>query len=85
MLDMIYDPPDRNPGKPLKWIILDSLIIALIAFVSLLPMDRLPTFYDIYVALRAFAYSFLIQFMMERGIKPYYLGRKRRRRKGLKR
>jgi len=32
VLDFIWDPPERNPGKPLKWIVLDSLIIAGIAF-----------------------------------------------------
>jgi len=70
VLDMAYDPPHRNPGKPIKWIVIDSLIIAGIAFVSALPGNRLPNLMDLYVALKAFAYSFLIQLAVERGIKP---------------
>lgn len=65
----------------MKWILIDSLIIAGIAFVSSLPGDRLPTLYDIYVAVKAFLYSFLIQFMAEKGIKPYWLARRRKRRR----
>ena len=71
MLDFSYDPPDRNPGKPLKWILIDSLIIAGIAFVSTLPGNRLPNLLDLYVALKAFAYSLLVQLAVERGIKKY--------------
>jgi len=70
MLDLAYDPPDRNPGKPWKWIVIDSLTIAGIAFIAALPADRLPTLFDAYVAVKAFAYSFLIQLATERGIKP---------------
>ncbi len=75
-MDMAYDPPERNPGKPWKWILVDSLIIAGIAFVASLPGDRLPSLYDLYVALRAFVYSFLIQLAVERGLKPRRAGRK---------
>jgi len=67
---MAYDPPNRNPSKPIKWIIIDSLIIAGIAFVASLPFDRIPNVYDLYVALRAFIYAFLIQLAVERGLKP---------------
>jgi hypothetical protein len=70
VLDLLYDPPNRIRGKPLKWIIVDSLIIAGIAFLSALPADRLPTVLDLYVALKAFLYAFLIQLAVERGIKP---------------
>jgi len=70
-LDFMYDPPDRNPGKPWKWIVIDSLIIAGISFVSVLPGDRLPCLFDAYVALRAFIYSFLVQVAVERGLKPF--------------
>jgi hypothetical protein len=70
MLDFAHDPPDRNPGKPWKWIVVDSLIIAGIAFTAVLPSDRLPTLLDAYVAVKAFAYSFLVQLAVERGIKP---------------
>jgi hypothetical protein len=71
MLDFAYDPPNRNPGKPWKWMIMDSLIIAGIAFLSALPSDRFPTMLDAYVALKAFTYSFLVQVAVERGLKPY--------------
>lgn len=69
VLDIAYDPPERNPGKPLRWILLDSLIIAGIAFVASLPGDRLPSLLDVYVAVKAFIYSFLVQLAVERGIK----------------
>jgi len=81
VLDMGYDPSDRNPGKPWLWMVLDSLIIAGIAFISTLPGNRLPELIDLYVAVKAFAYSFLVQLAVERGIKPYYYGRKRKSRK----
>ena len=71
MLDVGYDPPERASPKPWKWILVDSAIIAFIAFVSTLPTHRLPTPLDIYVALKAFAYAFLIQLAVERGLKPY--------------
>ena len=71
VLDFAYDPPDRNPGKPLKWILIDSAIIAGIAALAALPSDRLPGIVELYVALKAFAYAFLTQLAIERGIKPY--------------
>lgn len=70
-LDMVYDPPNRNPGKPWRWIIVDSLIIAAIAFVAALPQRHIPTPYDLYIALKAFLYAFLVQVAVERGIKPF--------------
>ena len=70
MLDFTYDPPERNRGKPLKWILLDSAVIAGIAFISTLPADRLPSVLDLYVALKAFTYSLLLQIAVERGLKP---------------
>ena len=78
MLDMWYDPPDRNPGKPLKWIVIDSLVIALIAFFAALPA-HLPTLADIYVALKGFIISFLLQLVLERGVKPYSARSKRKK------
>jgi len=80
VLDMIYDPPERNPGKPFKWIIIDSLIVAGITFVSILPGDRLPNIMDFYAAARAFMYVLLVQISVEKGIKPYYY-RKRKTKK----
>lgn len=71
MLDFSYDPPSRNPGKPWKWILIDSAVIAGIAFIASLPGDRLPSLLDLYVAVRAFIYSFLVQVAVERGLKPY--------------
>jgi hypothetical protein len=71
VLDIAYDPPNRKNEKPLKWILIDSFIIAFIAFLSSLPSDRLPNVFDMYVAAKAFAYSFLIQLAVERGLKPY--------------
>jgi len=70
MLDFTYSSDPENKTKSIKWILLDSLIIAGIAFVSALPSDRLPTLLDAYVALKAFIYSFLLQLAVERGIKP---------------
>jgi hypothetical protein len=71
VLDMIYDPPNRNPGKPIKWIIFDSFVISCIAFLANLPVDRLPNMFDLYTALRAFSYAFFLQLAIERGLKPY--------------
>jgi hypothetical protein len=71
MLDILYDPPERNPGeKPLKWMLIDSAIVAGIAFVAALPAARVPTLEDLYLAVRAFFYMFLVQLAIERGIKP---------------
>jgi hypothetical protein len=71
LLDFLYDPPERNPGKPWIWILIDSLIISGITFISTLPSDRLPTTVDLYISLKAFLYAFLIQVAVERGLKPY--------------
>jgi hypothetical protein len=76
VLDFLWDPPERNPGKPLKWIVIDSLIIAGISFVSTLPSDHIPRIDELYIALKAFIYSLLIQLAVERGIKPYRESRK---------
>jgi len=70
VIDITYDPPTRHGTKPLKWIVLDSLIIAGIAFLATLPQERIPTPTELYVALKAFAFSFLLQLAVERGIKP---------------
>jgi len=69
MIDIVYDPPTRNKVKPLRWIVIDSMIIAGIAFLATLPVDRLPTVFDIYIAVKAFLYSFLMQLAVERGLK----------------
>lgn len=72
---MIYDPPNRNPGKPIRWIIFDSAIIGLLAFAASLPYNRIPDQLDIYIALRAFLYSFATQLVVEYGIKPWWKNR----------
>ena len=74
MLDIAYDPPkneeqQRQP-KPFVWILIDSIIIASIALLASLPSDRLPSLLDLYVALKAFFYSFVVQLAVERGLKP---------------
>jgi len=51
--------------------IIDSLVIAGIAGLATLPSDRLPYITDLYIAIKAFLYSFLVQIAVERGIKPY--------------
>jgi len=63
------DPPDRT--KPWKWIIIDSAIIGGIAFVASLPTNHLPSLLEIYIGIKAFLYSFLVQVALERGIKKY--------------
>ncbi len=82
MLDFAYDPPDRNPGKPWKWMLADSAIIAGIAFVAALPSDRLPTLFDAYIAVRAFLYAFLLQVTTERGLKKYLINNKTNNKSG---
>ena len=75
---MWYDPPERNPGKPLKWIIIDSLIIAMIAFLAALPA-HIPTVTDLYVALKGFLISFFVQLAVEKGVKPHSVRSKRKK------
>ena len=70
MLDLIgLDCPSESKKKSIKWIVVDSLIIACIAFVSSLPEARLPTLLDLYIAVRAFIYAFVLQLAVERGLK----------------
>ena len=72
VLDILYDPPEReesNETKPFKWMIIDSVIIALIVFVATLP-GHIPSIEDVYLALKAFVFTFFFQLALERGIKP---------------
>jgi hypothetical protein len=78
MLDIIYDPPERNPGKPWRWILIDSAIIAALAALAVLPHDRLPTANELYVCVKTFVNAFIFQVALERGLKPYVYKRKRR-------
>jgi hypothetical protein len=76
VLDMWYDPPTRKTQKPLKWILFDSFVIGLLAFIASLPYDRIPTQLDIYIAFRAFLYAFVMQLVVEYGIKPWWRNRR---------
>lgn len=62
MLDIAYNPPERkwNPGKPWKWILADSLVIGVIAFVASLP-QAIPTLPQLYIAVKAFVLAFFLQ------------------------
>jgi len=71
MLSLINNKYNMKNIKPWKWIVIDSVIIAGIAFLAALPGDRLPSILDLYVSLKSFLYSFLLQVTVERGIKPY--------------
>lgn len=71
LLDFTHNPSGRTSGKPFKWIIIDSLIIASLTFLASLPHNALPTINELYISLRAFFYAFLLQIAIERGLKPY--------------
>lgn len=72
MLDMFNrthtNPEGKNTKKPYKWILIDSLIIGGIAMAASMP-STVPTAVDLYVMLKAFVGSLLIQLAIERGIK----------------
>jgi hypothetical protein len=69
VLNISYDPPAQKGGKPWKWILIDSLIIACLSLVATLPEARLPTLTELYTAVRAFFYAFVLQLAVERGLK----------------
>ncbi|MEM1865972.1 MAG: hypothetical protein QXD57_07075 [Ignisphaera sp.] len=81
MIDISFDPPDRNPGKSFRWILIDSTIISLITFISSLPLHQFPTVLDIYRASISSLYAFLYSLAIQSGVENY---KKRKRRKGLK-
>jgi len=62
MLDIV------NRRKPLKWILIDSLIVGGIAMAAAMP-NAVPTITDLWVMFKGFLGSFLIQLAIERGIK----------------
>lgn len=69
MLDIIsrsHASPSRR--KHWKWIALDSLIIAGIAFFAVLP-SSLPDIEDLYICVRAFGAAFLLQAAVELGLR----------------
>ncbi|MHC1600504.1 MAG: hypothetical protein ACXQS5_06780 [Candidatus Methanospirareceae archaeon] len=63
-----HNPEPKRARKPLKWIIVDSLIIAALVFVSSLP-EQLPTLADLYLAGKVAMYSFFVQLVVELGIR----------------
>jgi hypothetical protein len=69
VLNIAYDPPNQKEAKSWKWILIDSLIIASLSLVATLPEARLPTLMELYTAVRAFFYAFVLQLAVERGLK----------------
>lgn len=72
MLDMINrcynDPNGENSRKPLKWILIDSIIIGLLALVAVMPVN-IPTEVELWVMFKAFIAALVFQLAVERGIK----------------
>lgn len=72
VLDIIHrghtNPGRKNTRKPMKWIIIDSLIIGGIAVSASMP-PTVPTINELWVMFKAFVGSFLLQLAIERGIK----------------
>jgi heme/copper-type cytochrome/quinol oxidase subunit 4 len=62
------DPKGENSRKPLKWMLVDSVIIGLIALATVMP-ERVPTAADLWLMFKAFLYSFMFQLAVERGLK----------------
>lgn len=63
------NPNGKNSVKPWKWILIDSIIIALIAMVAVMP-SAVPTETELWVMFKAFLAAFVVQLAIERGIKP---------------
>jgi hypothetical protein len=66
----VLDLSNENGKKDVKRILIDSAIVGLIAFLSVLPGNRLPDAVDIYIAVKTFLYAALFQFSVEYGIRP---------------
>lgn len=58
----------KNHRKPWKWMVIDSLIIGGVAMAAAMP-GTVPTLLDVWIMVKAFAGSFLIQLCIERGLK----------------
>lgn len=73
MLDILHrghtNPERKNKRKPFKWILIDSAIIGGIAMLAASPIIFPTSLNDVYVMLKAFGGSFLVQLAIERGIK----------------
>lgn len=82
MLDMWNrehtNPERRNTSKPLKWILLDSIIIGLLALWAVSPAT-VPTQTDFWVMFRAFLGGLIFQLIAELGIKPAWTARKEKK------
>lgn len=72
MIDLVNrshkNPDGKNSQKPLKWILIDSLIIAVIAMCAVMP-EAIPTHAELWVMFKAFLISFVFQLAVERGLK----------------
>jgi surface polysaccharide O-acyltransferase-like enzyme len=72
MLDLVNrshkDPEGRNSQKSLRWILVDSVIIGMIAMCAAMP-STIPTAADLWVMFKAFLGSFVLQLAVERGLK----------------
>lgn len=57
-----------NSRKPLKWILIDSAIIAGVTLWAVSP-TTVPTWADLWVMVRGFGAAFFAQLLVERGLK----------------
>ena len=58
----------KNSRKPFKWILIDSALIGLISCLATLP-ETFPTLQHCWTAVKAFLGGFILQMIVERGIK----------------
>lgn len=72
MLDIVNrkhtNPNSENSQKPWKWILVDSIIIALIAMFAVMP-TTIPDVQSLWIMFKAFLISFILQLAVERGLK----------------
>lgn len=72
MLDTVNrshtNPEGKNARKDMKWILVDSAIIGAIAMCAAMP-STVPTIPDLWVMVKAFLGSFILQLAIERGLK----------------
>lgn len=72
MLDVVNrshsDPKGKNTRKEMKWILIDSIIIGVIAMCAAMP-STIPTVCDLWVMFKAFLVAFAVQLAIERGLK----------------
>lgn len=72
MLDVVNrshtNPDGKNTQKEMKWILVDSIIIGVIAMVASIP-STVPTVANLWVMFKAFLGAFIVQLAIERGLK----------------